>query len=418
MFRADFLKTWTVLFVEDEELARNKLAKLLEKLFFKVVICSNGQEGLEAFKNNKIDLIISDINMPIMNGLEMLEKIREFDLEIPVIYTTARNESENILKAVDLNVNNYILKPIDTDNLIQKINDICENAYIKEQLKEKEEELQRYLDAVDKVALIYKMDKEGKITFANNKLLETSLYSLHEIIQINFLDLIHSDIPRDSVERSWSNIKNGEIWSGNTKFVSKDGEAFYLKNTVFKLEINHKEEYITIGFLTTQESIEKREFKKKVIKTIQDFNKREHTYKKLLVDQNDRIKQLEAHIPRLMQTIEEERAKTVSRQRQLEHYEVQMHNVDEKLHAQLASRTKELEESIKIINSFKQEKITLTNKINDQKLEIEATKKELKLLMETGEQKNKKIADLTDVIKSLEVKIKELKEGEEKPSDN
>ena len=89
------------------------------------------------------------------------------------------------------------MKPNDTDKLIQKINDICENAYIKEQLKEKEEELQRYLDAVDKVALIYKMDKEGKITFANNKLLETSLYSLHEIIQINFLNLIHYDIPRD-----------------------------------------------------------------------------------------------------------------------------------------------------------------------------------------------------------------------------
>ena len=87
-----------------------------------------------------------------------------------------------------------------------------------------------------------------------------------------------------------------------------------------------------------------------------------------------------------------------------------MHNVDEKLHSQLANRTKELEESTRTINLLKQDKITLANKINDQKIEIDATKKELRLLMETGEQKNKKIADLNDVIKSLETKIKDMLE--------
>ena len=170
MFTPDFLKDQRVLFVEDEELAREKLAKILGKLFKEVVLASNGLEGLEKYEkskitNEKIDLIISDINMPIMNGLEMLEKIREVDMVIPLIFTTARGEAENLLKAIDLNVSNYIMKPIDTTVLVKKISEVCEKTFFETQLQDKQKELQKYLDAVDSVALIYKMNENGKISF-------------------------------------------------------------------------------------------------------------------------------------------------------------------------------------------------------------------------------------------------------------
>jgi YesN/AraC family two-component response regulator len=149
MFDIEYLKSQTVLFVEDEELARDVLAKILSKIFKNVLTAANGLEGLEKFKesksSNEIDLIISDINMPIMNGLDMLEKIREIDSTIPVIFVTARNETNNILRAVDLNVTNYIIKPLQTDVLLKKIADACEKKYISKQLNEKKEELENYL---------------------------------------------------------------------------------------------------------------------------------------------------------------------------------------------------------------------------------------------------------------------------------
>ena len=144
MFDMEYLKSQTVLFVEDEELAREILANMLSKVFKKVLTAANGLEGLEKFEesksSNEIDLIISDINMPIMNGLDMLEKIREIDSTIPVIFVTARNETNNILRAIDLNVTNYIIKPVQMDIMLSKIKEACEKKYIRKQLDEKKEE--------------------------------------------------------------------------------------------------------------------------------------------------------------------------------------------------------------------------------------------------------------------------------------
>jgi CheY-like chemotaxis protein len=408
MFTPDFLKDQRVLFVEDEELAREKLAKLLTKLFKEVVLASNGLEGLEKFQkskitNEKIDLIISDINMPIMNGLEMLEKIREIDYFVPLIFTTARSETDNLLKAIDLNVSNYIIKPIDTSLLVRKITEVCEKKYFELELQDKQKEFQKYLDAVDSVALIYKMDENGVISFANKSLLDTSKYTLEELKNINFSELIHPDIPKQAIESTWQTIREGEIWTGNTKFMAKDKESFYLKNTIFKLASH---EYITIGFSTTQENLEKREFQKKVMKSIQEFNKKEYTYKKLIIELNDKLQQLESYVPKLQEELEVQKTKTLSRQRQLDHYEMQMHNVDEKYLGHMSTKSKEAEDCVRTLAIVRQERNIFAEKNREANDEIVATKKELVLLMKTNDEKMKKINDLNDVIKSLENKLK------------
>ena len=418
MNNADFLKQQTVLFVEDEDLAREKLAKFLGKIFKRVIVAQNGLEGLEKFKisldsSERVDLIVSDINMPLMSGLEMLENIRNSDNDIPVIFTTARNEIENILKAIDLNITGYILKPIDTITLMKKLAEVCEKKYFKLQLEEKQNELKKYLQAVDNVALIYKMNDKGKILFANNSFLEISKYNSDEIEDLNFNDLIHPDIPKDFLDKTWETLRNGKIWNGNTKFIDKNQEVFYLKNTIFKLESDSNIEYITIGFSTTKENNEKREFQRKVIKAIEEFNKKEFTYKKTIENLTTRNRQLEIYLPIIQNELEEQKAKTLSRQRQLEHYELQMHNVDEKYYDRISNKKKEADEYAKNILTLKQEKSVAVNKLKKAIEEIDAMKKELLLLMKSNEEKLKRINDLNDVIKSLEVKIRELTEENE-----
>jgi chromosome segregation ATPase len=85
-----------------------------------------------------------------------------------------------------------------------------------------------------------------------------------------------------------------------------------------------------------------------------------------------------------------------------------MHNVDEKYYGHMTVKSKEVDEYSKIISTLKQEKTALIEKNKDSQFEIEATKRELALLTKTGEQKNKRINNLSDVIRSLESKIRDL----------
>ena len=417
MSNIEYLKTQTVLFVEDDDLARDVLAKILTKLFKRVITATNGLEGLDSFNKQKdideaIDLIISDINMPIMNGLEMLENIRKVDSDVPTIFVTARNESSNILKAIDLNVSNYIIKPIQTDILLGKIFDACEKKFIQKQLEEKQKELAIYHDAIDGVAIIYRMDDTGKITFTNKSLLDASSYSSEEVEDLHFDDLIHPDISKESINKTWEFIREGKTWSGNTKFIAKNKEPFYLKNTIFKVKVNSEDEYITIGFSTTKENNEKREFHKKVLMNVQEFNKREYSYKKEISELTDKLKQFELYIPRLYEELEDQKAKTLSKNRQLEHYELQMHNVDEKYSGHMSVKSKEVDEYSKIISGLRLEILKLKEKNEAAHKEVVATKKELALLMETSNIKNRRINDLSDVIRSLESKIRDMKAGQ------
>ena len=114
------LKEITVLYCEDELHLREVTQGILESFTKKQFIASDGQEGLELFEKNQndIDLIITDVNMPNMNGLEMSKKIKEINPNIPIIVATAFSNSEYLLEAIELGIDKYVLKPINIKKLL------------------------------------------------------------------------------------------------------------------------------------------------------------------------------------------------------------------------------------------------------------------------------------------------------------
>lgn len=409
MFNKDFLNKLTILYVEDEDLAREKLAKTLKKLFKKVILAPNGLDGFIQFQKaqmNKepIDLVLSDINMPQMNGIEMLENIRNIDEKVPFIYTTARSESEHLLRAIELNVNHYILKPVNTQDLIMRIQIVCEKKYFENMLSLKQKELENYLEAINHVALVFKMDEEGKLTFANKSFYEITKYEETDLEKLSFNTIIHPDIPPEFIDKAWELIKGNKTWQGNTKFIDKDAETFYINNTTFKADNDLKDEFITIGFLTTQENVEKREFHKKVIKNIQEFNKKESSYKRLIIELNNKVKEYEGSVPNIKKELEEEKSKSLNKERQLNHYEMQMHNVEDKHQKTLILKNKEFEEHLKMARQVKQEKENISKELRALKESMEVVKEQMEKLEESNERKTKRILDLNEIIKDMEDK--------------
>jgi two-component system cell cycle response regulator len=129
------LKKLNILFVEDDKLVNETLSFIFKKYVKTIFNAYNGEEGLKIFKNNHIDIVISDIQMPKMNGIEMAKEIRKINENIPIIFTTAFEESKYLKESIELGVDAYILKPIDKEQLLKKLNKIADNLVLKQEVE-------------------------------------------------------------------------------------------------------------------------------------------------------------------------------------------------------------------------------------------------------------------------------------------
>ena len=141
------MKSLTLLCVENDKVTRQAYKLIFEDFVGKLVFASDGEKGYEKFLDQEIDIIISDYSMPILNGLEMIGKIRALDKEIPIILVTAMQEIGIVIKALELNVNSFVRKPIMQSEVTEALTTasklIIANNYLQEQRDEKVRELEK-----------------------------------------------------------------------------------------------------------------------------------------------------------------------------------------------------------------------------------------------------------------------------------
>jgi len=123
----------TILYAEDDQEARENLAIILQQYFDIVYTASNGKEALDFYHEKHPDILLLDISMPSLNGLDVARTVRQADLSTPIIILSAHSDREKLLSAVNLKLDAYLLKPIDTTELtktILKLIDQIENKEI------------------------------------------------------------------------------------------------------------------------------------------------------------------------------------------------------------------------------------------------------------------------------------------------
>ncbi|EHP3336443.1 butyrate response regulator transcription factor BumR [Campylobacter jejuni] len=112
-------KELIILVVEDEVKARKSMINILSERFSKVIGAQNGDEGLKKFKKFKSDLVITDIAMPIMDGLDMAREIKEISDDVPIVVLSAYSEKERLLRSIDIGIDKYLIKPVDIEELFK-----------------------------------------------------------------------------------------------------------------------------------------------------------------------------------------------------------------------------------------------------------------------------------------------------------
>jgi len=145
----------SLLYVEDEATTREEVGQFLKRRVRTLVTAANGQEGLERFRACPPDLVVTDIRMPVLDGLAMVGAIRALDREAQVVVTTAHSDTSFLMQAIEVGVDHYVLKPVAMEQLLRavlKCNEVIQfRRAAKLHQEERESLIKQLQDALSKV---------------------------------------------------------------------------------------------------------------------------------------------------------------------------------------------------------------------------------------------------------------------------
>ena len=198
-----YTKKLKLLYVEDNKKARTSTVPLFERFFDDIIVAIDGKDGYDKFNKFNPDIIFTDINMPKVDGLQMIDMINNStNKKIPIIVFSAHDESSYLLNAIKSGVDGYLVKPIEVEQLIEELYRVINKKY----------KTQKDIIEINKN---YVWDKEAKklyytseeITLTKNEILLFELMTSN--INIIYSDeLIIEQIWSYSLEANISNIKN------------------------------------------------------------------------------------------------------------------------------------------------------------------------------------------------------------------
>jgi PAS domain S-box-containing protein len=244
----DCLNSLSLLYVEDDSATREELAQILELWFARVYVAENGQAGLEAFEKHRPDIVLTDIQMPVLNGLSMSAQIRLMVPDQPVIVLSAYNDMEYLFRAIDIGINQYVTKPVSIERLFDKLADIAKTYQARRDQLRNQRLLEQYRHLVDASAIVSKMDTSGRITYVNDKFLELTGFQREELIGQDIRRIRHPDEPKDLSGSLWQGVLWGQRWAGIVKNQTRTGAMLVVESSLVPVfnEDNAVEEVVCL----------------------------------------------------------------------------------------------------------------------------------------------------------------------------
>lgn len=229
------LKDFTLLYVEDDTATQEEIVKILETEVKELYVASDGEEGLELYKKHSPDIVMTDIVMPKMDGLEMTKSIKEIDYHQPVIILTSYSDNETLKSTLNLGVDKYITKPIlDIDYLLNSIETVGKLA---------QPQIDPYkIMSQSNISMILTSDNEGGniIIYANDAFYKLYGFTKEECIGKNPRFLHAHDNEQGNLKVVKHAVGMNESITTIIRNYTKDGVLKYIELSISPIYDKHK----------------------------------------------------------------------------------------------------------------------------------------------------------------------------------
>jgi PAS domain S-box-containing protein len=272
---SNILSNLRVLYAEDDTETREELQSILELYVAELYIAKNGREGLDLYKKYFPDIVITDIQMPEMNGLSMAADIRVLNSQQTIIILSAYNDVEYLFRALELGIQHYITKPISIERLLNKLAELTERMQLLKQVEENRRLLEQYKMLVDEKAIVVKIDKNGNIIYMNQQFCEISGYSEAELLGQYYLFSLDEDGQQDVLNDIKQSMEKNNKWQGILKKRAKSGSIYVVDVTLVAIidALNKISEFVAL-MVDMSEVYEK--FERLSLNLKQDLSEQKH----------------------------------------------------------------------------------------------------------------------------------------------
>ena len=227
-----------ILVVEDDQKAIEYLSRLIANRYpdCLLYLAEHGQRGLELFEAHRPDLVVTDLNMPVLDGIEMAARIKALDPGVPIVAITAKSDIPSLLSAIKIGINRYVLKPIEVEKLFESVDDCMERITLNRRVKEQNDFILKLSLAVEQSTnMIIIGNSRGTIEYVNPVFTQITGYTSDEITGQSLRVLMANSAPLDSFEMLWSALARGAKWQGEALVYKKNRELFWVEAFVSPL---------------------------------------------------------------------------------------------------------------------------------------------------------------------------------------
>jgi len=222
----------SVLIVEDEPSIVEQLSLILSRHVETVYTAANGQEGLECYRTWCPDVIISDVDIPVLNGIEFLKEVRRHDEKLPFILSTGLKNSDILIEAIEHGITAFLPKPLQIKDLLARIETVVRTKMLEKEIRQSNVLLEQYKAIVDASSIVSKGDPEGIITYANDMFCRISGFEREELIGKPHNIVRDPAMPSKVFQQMWETLKAKQIWHGIVHNRAKDGTRYTVKSTI------------------------------------------------------------------------------------------------------------------------------------------------------------------------------------------